>query len=404
MRKRILAIAFAVIICLVVAVQSQPVKAASYKRRIVDAAFVFTVPSFNNLNTELGRASKAHDVDITAATVDGTDGISLEETAAQIFEESDFGMGKNKDGILLLMDVHTKDIRLFTSGKCDDIFLQDYKTAIISELKPLLEKGRYDNVVSSFVDMCDEYLSGTVSERVLRLTDKADILTDAEEEKLIQKLDEISERQQFDIIVVTVQSLGGEDAEAYTESFFRDNGFGMGQHKNGCALLMSMEHRDWSVFTEDTGRQVFTSAGLDYVVETLKPLLSEEKYYEAFETFAKTADDFITQGDTGKPYDSDSLPKEMSDYVKWILISLVIGVVVSFGILAYLKSQLKSVRSEMGAARYEKDGSFVLTQRDDRFLYRHVSRTEIPRSNGSSSSGRGSGSYSGGSRSRSGKF
>ncbi|MDD7113688.1 MAG: TPM domain-containing protein [Lachnospiraceae bacterium] len=40
-----------------------------------------------------------------------------------------------------------------------------------------------------------------------RLTDEADLLTDAEEEELLTKLDEISERQQCDVVVATVNSL-----------------------------------------------------------------------------------------------------------------------------------------------------------------------------------------------------
>lgn len=45
---------------------------------------------------------------------------------------------------------------------------------------------------------------------ISRLTDAADLLTDSEETDLLNLLDEISERQQADIVVVTVDSLEGE--------------------------------------------------------------------------------------------------------------------------------------------------------------------------------------------------
>lgn len=44
------------------------------------------------------------------------------------------------------------------------------------------------------------------------LVDMADLLTDTQETELLQELEEISERQQFDIVVVTTTSLSGKSA------------------------------------------------------------------------------------------------------------------------------------------------------------------------------------------------
>lgn len=44
------------------------------------------------------------------------------------------------------------------------------------------------------------------------LADMADLLTDTQEAELLQELEEISERQQFDIVVVTTTSLSGKSA------------------------------------------------------------------------------------------------------------------------------------------------------------------------------------------------
>ena len=52
-----------------------------------------------------------------------------------------------------------------------------------------------------------------------RLEDEADILTDAQEQVLMQKLDEISERQQCDVAVVTVYSLRGKSAQDFADDY-----------------------------------------------------------------------------------------------------------------------------------------------------------------------------------------
>ena len=55
------------------------------------------------------------------------------------------------------------------------------------------------------------------------LVDNADLLTDEEESELEAQLDEVSERQAFDVAVVTVDSLEGKTAEAYADDFYDYN-------------------------------------------------------------------------------------------------------------------------------------------------------------------------------------
>ena len=58
-----------------------------------------------------------------------------------------------------------------------------------------------------------------------RLVDDADILTDAEEAETVAMLDKLSTECEFDIVVVTVNSLEGEDAEDYADDYFDYNGY-----------------------------------------------------------------------------------------------------------------------------------------------------------------------------------
>ena len=48
------------------------------------------------------------------------------------------------------------------------------------------------------------------SSNMPRLVDNAGLLTDSEQSELFDKLDEISERQQVDIVVVTTDALNGK--------------------------------------------------------------------------------------------------------------------------------------------------------------------------------------------------
>ena len=52
-----------------------------------------------------------------------------------------------------------------------------------------------------------------------RLVDNARLLTGSEQSELLDKLDEISQRQQVDIVVVTTDALNRKMSEAYADDF-----------------------------------------------------------------------------------------------------------------------------------------------------------------------------------------
>ena len=76
-----------------------------------------------------------------------------------------------------------------------------------------------------------------------RLVDDADILTDSEEKELNQQLDTVSEEQECDVIIVTVDSLNGKTVEEYADDYYDDNGYGYGENDSGILFLVAMDDR-----------------------------------------------------------------------------------------------------------------------------------------------------------------
>ena len=243
-----------------------------------------------------------------------------------------------------------------------------------------------------------------------RIVDEAGLLTDTQREELSGVLDEISDRQQLDIIVVTSNDLRGCDtATECADEFYDQNGYGCGENKDGILLLISMADRDWAISTSGRAVGAFTDYGCDYIADKIMPDLSESDYAAAFTCFAELCDDFITQADAGEPldYPTDSRSGKEPLSLKWIPISIVIGVVIALIVVACMKAKLKTVRFQPAASNYVKSGSMNLTGSSDLYLYSTVSRTERPKDNDSGGGGgshvhmSSSGSMHGG---RSGKF
>ena len=87
------------------------------------------------------------------------------------------------------------------------------------------------------------------AEEPKRLVDGADLLTDTEEAELLQELNEISVRKQFDVVVVTITSLDGKSMMEYADDFYDYNGYGMGDTSDGALLLVDMGARQWGIST-----------------------------------------------------------------------------------------------------------------------------------------------------------
>lgn len=222
--------------------------------------------------------------------------------------------------------------------------------------------------------------------------DQADLLTDSEESALSDRLDEISERHQFDVVVVTVDSLEGETAVVYADDFYDYNGYGFGDERDGILLLISMEERDWCISTTGYGITAFTDAGQAYISERFVTDLSVGDYAAAFTNFAVLCDAFITQADTGEPYDIDHLPQEPFDLVWNLAVALIIAFVISLIVTGIMRGQLKTMHSQSEADNYIKQGSMHLTRKNDLYLYRHVDRRKKAENNSSTRSGNPGGS------------
>lgn len=200
-----------------------------------------------------------------------------------------------------------------------------------------------------------------------RVVDNADLLTDAEEASLEEQYTQIAEKYQYDIAVVTTNTLNGKSAQDYADDYYYDNGYGYGESRDGLMLLVSMEDRDWHITTRGKGEENFSSRDIDDISEAFLSDLSAGNYYDAFRIFGEESGAVIT-----------AVEEPMSVGLR-ALIAAGAGLVIALIVFAVLMSQLKSVRVKREAQDYVREGSFHLTRSNDLFLYRTVDRRKIER-------------------------
>ncbi|MDR3219003.1 MAG: TPM domain-containing protein [Dysgonamonadaceae bacterium] len=193
-----------------------------------------------------------------------------------------------------------------------------------------------------------------------RLTDRAGLLTDSEEASLLNQLDEISERQRCDVVIVTVNSLEGKSPTEYADDFFDYNGYGMGEYKDGILFLISMEERDWAISTHGYGITAFTDAGQEYLFGKIKSDLGNNDYSTAFVKFSTQCDEFITQAKNGEPYNSGNLPKEKPNFGDF-LISLFCSLIFGVSVPGVMKAKMNTVQLKSAATEYVRKGSLNIS-------------------------------------------
>lgn len=240
--------------------------------------------------------------------------------------------------------------------------------------------------------------------------DSAEVLTTDELESLKSKLAQISDENNIDVGVVTVDYLDGKSAQEFANDLFEQNKFGKGENRDGILLLVATEDREWAMSTHGSAKEAFNEEGLDFLSGEFLQYLAEDDYYSAFENFANNARELGAMYVLGDPYgeeeyiDDENYPvdeniveeeKGINNEI-WIPLSIVMGCAISLVIMMMYKSQLKSVKSESRADDYLMDMKLVKSQ--DIFLYRTVTRTMRPKNENNSSdfsSGGGGGDYGG---------
>lgn len=217
------------------------------------------------------------------------------------------------------------------------------------------------------------------------VVDQADILTDEEEAELSAGLQKFRLEQDFDIVVLTVESLEGKGVVDYADDYYDYKGYGGGPERDGAIILVSTENRDWTMTTSGYGITAITDYGLDLMEEEILPQLSAGNYAGAFRSFGDKCAYYVREAKAGNIideyiYDDTDGPSGEKPRLPMAAnagAAGVIGVIISLITNGRNKAKLKSVRYKTQAKEYVRKDSLRLRENRDRFLYKTVSRAPI---------------------------
>lgn len=221
------------------------------------------------------------------------------------------------------------------------------------------------------------------------VVDNADLLTQTEENELSEKLQDISDELQFDVVVVTTNSTGSKTATEYADDYFDYNGYGRGSNNDGALFLVDMGDRKWAISTSGYGIEAIVDSALNDMEEEIVPYLKSGDYDGAFNEFADLTYDIVNDAKNGKSYSNSttSTTKNHKNIGTNLIVAFSIGAGISLIIILVYRSKLKPVKFQKEAKEYIVPGSFNLRRSDDVFLYFNITKVPIPKNNDSDDSG-----------------
>lgn len=244
-----------------------------------------------------------------------------------------------------------------------------------------------------FVSVIPAFAIDGFDETYYRVFDDADLITTEEWHELLSKIDEIRERQSFDIAIMTTTDTDyNMSLQEFADYIYDYYDYGYGENLDGILLVIGTEANGWYITTSGYGITAFTDAGIQYIGEQMSPYFANDDYIGAFNVYLEKCDELITMAKNGTPYGAtqdtatsdDKADKPLS--LIWIPISIAIGVVVAIIVVKGMKSDLKSVRKKKEANSYVRNGSLFVNENYDTFLYSQVTKTVIQKQNNSGSS------------------
>ena len=203
------------------------------------------------------------------------------------------------------------------------------------------------------------------------VVDFVDLLEKDDIYELENDIRKIQDKYKLDVAIYILDELYTGDPYKDAENIFKTGNYGIGENKDGLLFLISVGSRDYYVYQSGKGQEVSQSKLENAFLDDLK----ENDFADACESFVDEV------------YQTFNF-----DIFANVLTAFIVGAIISLIVVFSMKAQLKSVRFNSGASTYTREGSFVLAEQRDTFLYHTITRTPKPKSNSNSSGGGSSGS------------
>lgn len=134
--------------------------AMAYTSPVDDEADLLSAAEEAELAAQLHAIRTAHQVDVMVLTVNSTDGLSPDSFINRVFDET---FGSDHDGVMLVVDMGSRNFRILSNGLAADAITMDDIDYITELITPYLSEGDYAQAFEEFASQCEYYINGHIN-------------------------------------------------------------------------------------------------------------------------------------------------------------------------------------------------------------------------------------------------
>ena len=155
--KKLLSAFLALLLCLSLAIA---VSAETEVVLLYDEAGLLDYQYERLLEESLEALSEKYQAQFTIITLSGTDGWDVDTYVEMLYDGLNMGYGENRDGVLLMIDMDSRQFRILTNGMPGVAINTDVIADITNTITSDLSSGDYYAAFDTFLEQCDYYLDG----------------------------------------------------------------------------------------------------------------------------------------------------------------------------------------------------------------------------------------------------
>ena len=158
MKKRICSALLTILLAMLIVL---PVSAGEgeHPPRLVDGAGLLSASQESELEDKLDEISTRQACDVVIVTVDSLDGKTAMAYADDYYDYNGYGFGSERDGILLLVSMESRDWWISTCGYGITAFTDAGMEYIADQFLSDLSDGKYKKAFEKFADLCDDFIT-----------------------------------------------------------------------------------------------------------------------------------------------------------------------------------------------------------------------------------------------------
>ena len=155
MKRKLLTMLLVVMLCVSLTISASAASGAD----IYDEADLLSSAEETQIAEKLSKIGEQFDVQIVIMTVPTSDG-SIDTFVEDVYDSMNMGCGENRDGVLLLVCMDSREYRILSNGYAGEAIGMDQIDAISDAIVSDLSDGDYADAFITFADNCAYYLDG----------------------------------------------------------------------------------------------------------------------------------------------------------------------------------------------------------------------------------------------------